>query len=86
MMSDAFLGPATCCSPVLREAEWQSGTPAGVSRLDTPTGSHIAKRDVKGRFKEMDNVGRSLEADRRTKAKISVKSGHGEQGDRKRSG
>ena len=33
-----------------------------------------------------DNVGRSLEADRRTKAKISVKSGHGEQGDRKRSG
>jgi hypothetical protein len=55
-------------------------------RLDTPTGSHFGKRDAKDRFKEMDNVGRSLEADRRTKAKLSVKSGHGDQGDRKRSG
>jgi hypothetical protein len=55
-------------------------------RLDTPTGSHFAKRDAKGRFKELDNVGRSLAADRRTKAKTSVKSGHGDQGDRKRSG
>ena len=37
-------------------------------RLDTHTGNHFAKRDAKGRFKEMDNVGRSLAADRRTKA------------------
>jgi hypothetical protein len=53
-------------------------------RLDTPTGSHFAKRDEQGRFKEMDAVGRSLSADRRTKAKRAVKSGHGDQGDRKR--
>ena len=53
-------------------------------RLDTPTSSHFAKRDAKGRFKEMDNVGRSLAADRRTKAKTPVKSGHGDQGDRQR--
>jgi hypothetical protein len=53
-------------------------------RIDTPTGSHFAKRNAKGRFKEMDNVGRSLAADRRTKAKRAVKSGHGDQGDRKR--
>ena len=53
-------------------------------RLVTPTGSHFAKRDTKGRFMEMDNVGRSLAADRRTKARTSVKSGHGDQGDRRR--
>jgi hypothetical protein len=53
-------------------------------RLDTPTGSHFAKRDEQGRFKEMDAVGRSLSADRRTTAKRAVKSGHGDQGDRKR--
>ena len=51
---------------------------------ETPTGSHIAKRNAKGQFKELDNVGRSLAADRRTKAKHAVKSGHGDQGDRKR--
>ena len=44
-------------------------------RLDTPTGRHFAKRTGKGQFKEMDNVGRSLKADRRTKAKRAVKSG-----------
>ena len=53
-------------------------------RLVTPTGSHFAKRTGKGQLKEMDNVGRSLKADRRTKAKRAVKSGHGDQGDRKR--
>ena len=53
-------------------------------RLDTPTGSHFAKRSAKGQFKEMDSVSRSLKADRRTKAKRAVKSGHGDQGDRKR--
>ena len=43
----------------------------------TPTGSHFAKRTGKGRFKEMDNVGRSSKGDRRTKAKRAVTSGHG---------
>ena len=54
-------------------------------RLVTPTGTHFAKRDSKGRFKEMDGVGRSLAADRRSDAKTTVSSGHGDQGDRKRS-
>jgi hypothetical protein len=53
-------------------------------RIDTPMGSDFAKRNPKGQFKEMDNVGRSLKTDRRTKAKRAVKSGHGDQGDRKR--
>jgi hypothetical protein len=42
------------------------------------------RRDAKGQFKEVDDVGRSLAADRRTKAKTVVKSGQGDKGDRKR--
>ena len=42
------------------------------------------RRDAKGQFKEVDDVGRSLAADRRTKAKTTVKSGQGDKGDRKR--
>ena len=48
---------------------------------------HRQKQDVReaereGQFKEMDDVSRSLSADRRTRAKRSVKAGHGDQGDR----
>jgi hypothetical protein len=42
----------------------------------------FAKRDAAGRFREMDDVGRSLAADRRTAAKTASKRGHGDQGDR----
>src|SRR5690349_3246356 len=40
--------------------------------------------DDEGRFKDSDDVGRSLAADRRTKAKTEVKAGQGDKGDRKR--
>jgi hypothetical protein len=53
-------------------------------RVTTPTGSFYAKRTASGQFKEMDEVGKSQKADRRTKAKTTVKSGHGDQGDQKR--
>jgi hypothetical protein len=45
-------------------------------------GSAFAKRTTRGRFKEMDSVGRSQKSDRRRKAKKRVKSGFGDQGDR----
>src|SRR4029453_4740844 len=51
--------------------------------IDTGRNKMYAKRGAKGRFKEMDDVSRSLSADRRPKAKKSVKSGFGDQGDRK---
>jgi hypothetical protein len=41
------------------------------------------RRDEKGRFKEVDDVGRSLAADRRQKAKTVSKKGQGDKGDRK---
>lgn len=50
--------------------------------IDTGRNKTFARRDEKGQFKEMDDVGRSLSSDRRTKAKRKVKSGEGDRGDR----
>lgn len=46
--------------------------------------SAYAKRTETGQFIELDDVGRSLKADRRVKAKTATKSGFGDQGDRPR--
>ena len=42
------------------------------------------RRDEKGQFGEQVDVGKSLAADRRTKAKTESKPGQGDRGDRKR--
>ena len=52
--------------------------------IDTGTDKRYVRRDEKGQFKESDDVGRSLAADRRQKAKTETKSGQGDKGDRKR--
>lgn len=52
--------------------------------IDTGKNKMYAKRTAKGRFKEMDDVGRSLSADRRRTARKSTKAGYGDQGDRRR--
>jgi hypothetical protein len=49
-------------------------------------GKRFTKRTSTGRFKEMDQVSRSLSSDRRKKAKKKTKSGFGDQGDRPRRG
>src|SRR5918993_1301030 len=51
--------------------------------IDTGRNKTFTKRDVRGRFKEMDDVGRSLAADRGRPAKRRVKSGYWHQGDRR---
>jgi hypothetical protein len=43
--------------------------------IDTPRNKMFAKRDVQGRFKEMDDVGRSLATDRRAAAETASKAG-----------
>jgi hypothetical protein len=43
--------------------------------------SAYAKRTPEGQFIELDDVGRSQAADRRVKAKRTVRSGYGDQGD-----
>jgi hypothetical protein len=54
--------------------------------IDTGRNTMFAKRDSAGRFEEMDDVSRSLAADRRTSAKTPARPGYGDQGDRARGG
>jgi hypothetical protein len=50
--------------------------------IDTGTDKRYVRRDSKGRFKESDDVGRSLAADRRQHAQHRSKKGEGDRGDR----
>ena len=59
--------------------------PAGKRDLvRRPKASAYAKRTARGRFKEMDDVGRSQKADKPRKAKRTVSSGYRDQGDERR--
>jgi hypothetical protein len=42
------------------------------------------RRDPEGKFKESDDVGKSLSRDRKTKAKKAATTGQGDKGDRRR--
>ena len=53
-------------------------------RISPRGDARYIRRDAKGRIKESDDVGRSQKADRRTKAKKTVKSGQADKGDQKR--
>jgi hypothetical protein len=50
--------------------------------IDTGKDKRFVRRGTAGKFKESDDVGKSLSADRRKKAKAKVKSGQGDKGDR----
>ena len=50
--------------------------------INTGTDKRFVRRTAKGRFKESDDVGKSLSADRRRKAKTKAKAGQGDRGDR----
>lgn len=52
--------------------------------IDTGTDKRYVRRDEAGRFKESDDVGRSLAQDRRQHAKTVSRKGEGDRGDRKR--
>ena len=52
--------------------------------LKNRAGTFFARRSGKGRFREMDERGRSLSQDRRRKAKTAAKPGRGDRGDRAR--
>jgi hypothetical protein len=49
--------------------------------IDTGRDKRYVRRDEKGQFKESDDMGRSLAADRRQHAKTKVKKGQGDRGD-----
>jgi hypothetical protein len=50
----------------------------------TPGDKRYVRRDAEGKFKEVDDVGRSLSADRKRKARTASKPGQGDRGDRKK--
>lgn len=52
--------------------------------IDTGTDKRYVRRDATGQFKESVDVGKSLAADRRTKAKTVAKPGQGDRGDQKK--
>ena len=53
--------------------------------IDTGTNKIYVRRNARGTsFKEVDDVGRSLSADRRRKAKTVAMRGQGDKGDRRR--
>ncbi len=47
----------------------------------TPGDKRYVRRDAKGQFKDVVDVGKSLSADRKTTAKKTVKPGQGDRGD-----
>jgi hypothetical protein len=52
--------------------------------IDTGTDKRYVRRDERGRFKKVDDVGRSLSQDRRKHAETATKrSGQGDRGDRR---
>ena len=50
--------------------------------IDTGTDKRFVRRGAGGKFKESDDLGKSLTVDRRKKAKTKVKPGQGDKGDR----
>jgi hypothetical protein len=50
----------------------------------TPGDKRYVRRDAEGKFKDVVDVGRSLSADRKRKAKTTAKPGQGDRGDRKK--
>jgi hypothetical protein len=50
--------------------------------IATGSDKRFVRRGAAGKFKESDDVGKSLSIDRRKKAKTKVKSGQGDKGDR----
>jgi hypothetical protein len=52
--------------------------------VNTGRDKRFVKRTASGKFKESDDVGKSLPADRKRSASRKVKSGFGDQGDQKK--
>lgn len=54
----------------------------GRELIDTGRDKRFVRRDDEGKFKESDDVGRSLSRDVRQRAKTQSKKGEGDRGDR----
>jgi hypothetical protein len=69
-------------APIGVEVIVRKRTAARRESIDTGTDKRYVRRGPRGRFKESDDMGRSLASDRRTRAKAKAKKGQGDRGDR----
>jgi hypothetical protein len=68
---------------MIREREpMAKRTAAKRELINTGTDKRYVRRDRSGRFKESEDVGRSLAQDRQRRAKTKSKRGQGDKGDR----
>lgn len=51
-------------------------------RIDTGTDKRFVRRDKEGKFKESDDVGRSMATDQKRDSKTKPRRGEGDKGDR----
>ncbi len=65
-----------------KRKSWTRKSAAKRELISTGSDKRFVRRGARGRFKESDEVGKSLSRDRRTKAKTKVRSGQGDRGDR----
>jgi hypothetical protein len=68
--------------PAGGEATMAKATAAKRKLINTGTDKRYVRRDRSGRFKESDDVSRSLAQDRRRKAKARAKPGQRDRGDK----
>jgi hypothetical protein len=67
-----------------RRVDMEKKSAKGRELVDTGRDKRYVRRDSKGRFDEVADVGRSLAQDRRRAAKNKVPPGQGDRGDQKR--
>jgi hypothetical protein len=67
-----------------KEVQEMAGKTSDRELIDTGTDKRYVRRDGQGRFRESDDVGRSLSQDVKHEARTKVKSGQGDRGDQKR--
>jgi len=82
---DAFAARTTgniVCRTRYREGSMAKRSGGRRELINTGRTKMYAKRDARGQFREMDDVGRSLASDRRTRAKTKTSRGYGDRGDR----
>jgi len=65
-----------------RKAGTRRKTAAKREMIDTGSDKRYVRRGARGKFKESDDVGKSLSQDRPKKAKTKAKRGQGDKGDR----
>jgi hypothetical protein len=81
--------PASCLLRGMQEDESMAKSvkqamtrKSGRELIDTGTDKRYVRRRADGTFRESDDVGRSLAADRRTQAATKARKGQGDRGDR----